>query len=155
MADNTNYIDALKRSLKKKISLLAAIDLQNRRQRELLTEDDSDSDEFQATVDEKSRLIDEIEILDQGFDEVFSHVKEEMDKNKSLYKDDISLMQEYIRQIMAKVSLIRTQEQENRDLLEKRIASVKSKTKTVRENRRMIDSYSKVMAGLDSMSTYY
>lgn len=153
--DNTNYVDALKRSLKKKISLLAAIDLQNRRQREILEDENSSVDDFQATVDEKSRLIDEIDELDVGFDEVFSRMKDEFEKNKSFYKDDIALMQDYIRQIMAKVSLIRTQEQENKSLLEQRISDSRSKSKTARVSRRMVDTYSKAMMGLDSMATHY
>lgn len=155
MAESSNYIDALKRSLKKKISILSSIDLQNRRQREILLDEESEVSAFQETVDEKSRLIEEIETLDQGFEEVFSHVKVEIEGNKALYRDDISLMQEYIRQIMAKVTLIRSQEQENKTLLEQRIADVRSKSKVARDNQKLVNSYSKMMTTLDSMNTYY
>ena len=145
MSDNRVYIDALKRSLKKKVSILSEIDLQNRRQRELLENEAASADDFEATMDEKARLIEEIDKLDEGFDEVFLKVKDEFDKNKALYKDDIAIMQEYIRIIMDKSTLIQTQEKMNKELFEKKTVSVKAERKTLSTNMKVADLYQQNM----------
>ena len=145
MSDNRVYIDALKRSLKKKVAILSEIDLQNRRQRELLEDEHSSVDDFELTMDEKARLIEEIDKLDEGFDEIFNKVKEELDNNKSSYKDDIAVMQEYIRIIMDKSTLIQTQERMNKELFEKKASSVKAERKTLSTNMRVADLYQQNM----------
>ena len=145
MSEARVYIDALKRSLKKKVAILSEIDLQNRRQRELLEEEKASADDFEETMNEKARLIEELDMLDEGFDEVFSKVKDEFDKNKALYKDDIAIMQEYIRIIMDKSTLVQTQEKMNKELFEKKSASVKAERKTLSTNMKVADLYQQNM----------
>lgn len=145
MSEAKVYIDALKRSLKKKVAILSEIDLQNRRQRELLEDERASADDFEDTMSEKARLIEELDKLDEGFDEVFSKVKDEFDKNKALYKDDIAIMQEYIRIIMDKSTLIQTQEKMNKELFEKKASSVKAERKTLSTNMRVADLYQQNM----------
>lgn len=145
MSEAKVYIDALKRSLKKKVAILSEIDLQNRRQRELLEEEGASADDFEATMNEKARLIEELDKLDEGFDEVFSKVKDEFDRNKALYKDDIAIMQEYIRIIMDKSTLVQTQEKMNKELFEKKAVSVKAERKTLSTNMKVADLYQQNM----------
>ena len=145
MSEAIVYIDALKRSLKKKVAILSEIDLQNRRQRELLEDEGASADDFEKTMDEKARLIEELDKLDEGFDEVFSKVKDEFDKNKALYKDDIAIMQEYIRIIMDKSTLVQTQEKMNKELFEKKASAVKAERKTLTTNMRVADLYQQNM----------
>lgn len=145
MSEAKVYIDALKRSLKKKVAILSEIDLQNRRQRELLEDEGASADDFEATMNEKARLIEELDKLDEGFDEVFSKVRDEFDKNKALYKDDIAIMQEYIRIIMDKSTLIQTQEKMNKELFEKKASSVKAERKTLSTNMKVADLYQQNM----------
>ena len=141
MSDNRVYIDALKRSLKKKVAILSEIDLQNRKQRELLEDEHGSADDFEETMNEKARLIEELDKLDEGFDEVFNKVKEELDKNRTLYKDDIAIMQEYIRIIMDKSTLVQTQERMNKELFEKKASSVKAERKTLSTNMKVANLY--------------
>ena len=145
MSEARVYIDALKRSLKKKVAILSEIDLQNRRQRELLEEERASADDFEETMNEKARLIEELDKLDEGFDEVFFKVKDEFDKNKALYKDDIAIMQEYIRIIMDKSTLVQTQEKMNKELFEKKASAVKAERKTLTTNMRVADLYQQNM----------
>lgn len=145
MSEARVYIDALKRSLKKKVAILSEIDLQNRRQRELLEEEGASADDFEETMNEKARLIEELDKLDEGFDEVFSKVKDEFDRNKALYKDDIAIMQEYIRIIMDKSTLVQTQEKMNKELFEKKASAVKAERKTLTTNMRVADLYQQNM----------
>ena len=141
MLDNKVYVDALKRSLKKKVAILSEIDLQNRKQRDLLEDEKADVDDFEATVNEKARLIEEINKLDEGFDEIFNKVKAEFDSNKELYKDDIALMQEYIRIIMEKSTLVQSQERVNKELFEKKVSSVKAERKNLTTSMKAADQY--------------
>lgn len=149
MSEANVYIDALKRSLKKKVAILSEIDLQNRKQRELLEEEHGSADDFEETMNEKSRLIEELDKLDEGFDEVFSKVQEELEKNKSFYKDDIAIMQEYIRIIMDKSTLVQTQERMNKELFEKKASSVKAERKNLSTNMKVANLYQQNMMKLN------
>ena len=43
----------------------------------------SDPDDFDWTVQEKTKLIEELELLDNGFQELFGHVQEELNANQN------------------------------------------------------------------------
>ena len=78
-------------------------------------------------MDAKSKLIDQLNELDSGFEEVFARVKEELELHRSEYKDEIFKMQELIRMITDKSLRIQQQELQNKKLMEQKFASVLNK----------------------------
>ena len=71
-------LDMLEESLQKKVEILTKIEDQNEKQRDVLSDSENvDEAAFDATVDAKGRLIDEINSLDDGFQSLFDRVKEE------------------------------------------------------------------------------
>ena len=77
--DNTqNYIQIMISSLKKKISILEDISVQNEKQYEVSKSGKIDDEIMEQTYGEKERLINELQELDNGFDTLYTRVKDEL-----------------------------------------------------------------------------
>lgn len=139
------YLDILIRSLQKKLVLLNRIAVLNREQRELLQDENMEPDAFDINVREKDDLISQIITLDKGFDEVYAHIKDLMERDHSAYEDQLNRMRELIRQIMAKDASVRAEEQRNYELAQRKFAGVKSKVREMKANRKMVNSYYQTM----------
>ncbi len=142
--ENT-YISILIQSLGKKQQVLDEIIEKNRQQREGLDDPNLDPDDFDKTVEEKAALIEQLEGLDAGFEEVFERVKKELKTNRQAYREEIKKMQEMIRKITDKSMTIRRQEAENKRLMEQKIASVRKQVKEVRQSQKVVNQYYKNM----------
>ena len=70
MADN-QYITIMLQSLQKKEKVLNSIIQINKRQKEELENPSLDPDDFDKTVEEKSELIEQLELLDNGFEKLY------------------------------------------------------------------------------------
>ena len=113
-------LDMLEESLQKKIAALIKIEEQNEKQRDVLSNPKNvDEAAFDATVDAKGKLIDEISLLDDGFQSLFDRVKEEIGDKKELYADQIKRMQKLIQEITARGASIEASEHRNKRLAEK------------------------------------
>ena len=93
MADN-QYITIMLQSLQKKEKVLNSIIQINKRQKEELENPSLDPDDFDKTVEEKSELIKQLELLDNGFEKLYEKVREELQANKEIYQDDLEPLTE-------------------------------------------------------------
>lgn len=143
------YVDIMIQSLKKKIKVLEEIRHVNVAQKELLENDRADVDDFDVTVEAKSKLIEQMEQLDSGFDKLFERVREELQANKPTYTNQIKTMQTCIRQITDLSMEIQAQEAKNKDLMTQKFVSVRQKAKVVRTNSKAASQYYKNMMQLN------
>ena len=143
--EKNGYLPVMIQSLKKKEHILTEIIRINQAQRGELENPASDPDDFDRTVEEKAKLIEELELLDSGFQELFEHVRDELDENKDAYADVIREMQEYIRRLTEKSADIQTQEARNKVLMEQKFAAVKKQVKEVRKSQKIVNQYYKNM----------
>lgn len=148
-SNNETYIDIMLQSLKKKIAVLDVIEVQNEKQKEILEDPASTIESFDETVDAKSNCIEQLEQLDSGFDKLFSRVEEMLKENKEQYRDQIAMMQEYIRIITDKSMDLQKQEARNKELMTARFATVKKQAKSVRANAAATSQYYKSMMSSD------
>lgn len=143
--EKSKYLPIMIQSLKKKESLLDAIIQINKRQRDELENLSLDPDDFDKTFSEKAELIDELELLDNGFQELFDRVKGELDEHRELYQDEIKQMQECIRRLTAKSADIQAQEARNKDLMQQKFVAVRKQVKEVRRSQKVVNQYYKSM----------
>ena len=139
------YLTILMESLQKKIRILDQIIMADQEQREALEDPNLDPDDFDRIVEKKAEFIDQLEQLDEGFEEVFARVKEELDGNREQYKEQIHIMQDLIRKITDKSFLIQKQEAQNKELMEKKFTAVRSQAREVRKSQKIADQYYKNM----------
>jgi flagellar biosynthesis/type III secretory pathway chaperone len=138
---NKNYISVLKQGLVKKIHILEQLMEKNVRQRELLADPELEPEEFEASINEKAALIDELTAIDDGFEQVYERVRDEIQKHRNDYAADISQMQQYIAEIMEKSTQVQTEEQRNRELILKKFADVKKQIREVKSGKKAVDQY--------------
>lgn len=141
------YLDVLIRSLRKKLVILNRISALNQEQKEILQDDNATPETFEINVQDKDALVSGIVALDAGFDEVYAHIKELMERDHRLYEDQLEEMRELIRLIMEKDASVRAEEQRNYDLAQRKFASVKSKVRELKANQKMVNSYYRTMMG--------
>ena len=105
--EKNQYIPVMIQSLKKKSEILDTIMELNIRQGEELENPSLDPDDFDKTVEEKSMQIEQLELLDDGFQELFDRVKDDLKNHPDIYHDEIVQMQDYIRKLTSKSATIR------------------------------------------------
>lgn len=110
------YLDMLQDSLKKKLDILNRIMDCQREESDMLKDENMDRDAFDRNITEKVELAESIDSLDDGFEQVYDRIREEMVNNKARYAVQIKNMQNMIAEISEKNVLI--QAEENRIKLE-------------------------------------
>lgn len=150
-----NYIDILKDSLDKKLRILDRIIQLNAEQESVLKSDTVDYDRFDATIEDKEECINELQSLDAGFQSVYDRVKEMLLKNKDVFRDDICLMQEKIREITEKSMDIQSQEARNKEAFQNRVVSSKKEIKTAKTANKVASSYYQSMNRLNVVESQF
>lgn len=110
------YLDMLQDSLKKKLEILNRIMEYQREESDMLKSENMDKEAFDKNLSEKVALAEDIDSLDDGFEQVYDRVREEMINHKAKYAAQIRSMQDMIGEISEKNVLI--QAEENRIRLE-------------------------------------
>ena len=126
------YLAVLEESLHKKLKVLEKIQDYNEKQYQCFSSEQVDMEGFDAAIEEKGKLIDEINRLDEGFEILYANVAKELESNKDQYAPQIKKMKELICQVTEKSVSIQTQEARNKNLIEKYFSKEK---KQIRENR--------------------
>lgn len=143
--EKSRYIPIMIQSLKKKEEVLDNIIRINQRQKEELDNPSLDPDDFDATFAEKEKLIDQLDTLDNGFQELFEKIRGDLTRNQKEYREEIAQMQECIRRLTAKSADIQTQEARNKTLMEQKFASVRRQAREVRKSQKIVNQYYKNM----------
>ena len=136
-----SYIQMLEESLYKKRDILRSLQVLCHKQEEILLDEKAEADAFEKNVEQKAALIERLEKLDQGFEQVFSRVEEELQSNKELYKENILHMQECIREITERSANLQILERQNMELAKKKFVSVRTQAKELRQNSKVVSSY--------------
>lgn len=139
------YISIMLQSLKKKLAVLEEIVRLDDLQKDQLTAEDSSADDFDKTVEDKSKMIEQLEQLDSGFEKLYAQVESELKDNKGAHAEEIRQMQELIRSITDKSVMIQAQEARNKELMMQKFGAIKRQAKCVRANSKAITGYYKTM----------
>ena len=122
-----NYLLIMIQSLKKKIQVLDCIIDANDRQKNGLEDPNLDPDDFDKIVEEKSKYIEQLDLLDSGFDKLFARVREELDTKRAAYADEIKEMQ--------------VQEARNKDLMTQKFSKIHKQVRDVRVSQQAVNQY--------------
>ena len=149
------YIAVLIQSLEKKKEILDNINEKNKEQKILFTDEGSDPDRLEENMQEKSGLVDQLNELDEGFQQIYNRVKSVLQSDKESYKEEIRTMQKLITEVTEMSTTIQTQEKRNYDLAGKRFAKVKKGIRKARASNRVASQYYKNMANLNVVDSQY
>lgn len=127
-----NYLQIMIESLEKKLEVLDKIHEVNKRQFEVSTKRPFDVEAYDAVMDEKGELIDEINRLDDGFTSTYELVRDEVQSNPEKYKSKVLQMQELVREAVDKGVSIEAQEKRNKASME---TALSTKRREIRERK--------------------
>ena len=144
-----DYISIMVQSLQKKLEVLNGIIEKNVEQRQILEQEELDTDAFEQNIKLKSDLVDQIEFLDDGFEELYGRVKSLIETEKQEHKEEIQLMKQLITGITEKSVTIQSQEARNRKLVEQRFSQERKKVRSMRNTSTVANQYYKNMSRLN------
>ena len=127
-----NYLLILQDSLVKKLRVLEQLEACNIRQEDALKKEPVSLEEFDSITDEKGELITQMTKLDNGFEQLYGRVKEQLEASKDTYRMEIASLQELVRQITDMSMTLQAQEARNKALVENFFAKEKT---TLRQGR--------------------
>ncbi len=113
-----NYLTLLEESLRKKLKVMAEIQRYNQRQQEIFQSENVDIDKFDEYVAEKGRLVDAVNALDNGFEQLYANVAGELKDNREKYAEQIRTLQELVTEVTDTSVTIQAQEARNKKLIE-------------------------------------
>lgn len=156
MADIKNYVEILKESLVKKQSVLQAMLEATKRQAIYIDEvDELDLDEFQQSIDEKDALLEELEQLDQGFEQVFGQIRIELKAQQANYKSEIDAIQNMIRICTDLGVEIERLEQQNKNKLVAKFSEQKREIRKIKTTNKAASTYYKTMSNTHNQDAYF
>ncbi len=139
--EHKNYINILLQDLRKKNLVLDQIMEANLKQKDALEDPNLDPDDFDTIVEHKAKLIEQLEQLDDGFEQIYARVREELMTNKAQYAGEIKEMQALIRQLTDKSASIEAQEQRNKALMTQKFNSVRKQVREIRASQKVVNQY--------------
>ncbi len=144
MAEIKQYVDILLESLEKKKRILQQILKENAEQEKAVKVNGS-IEEFDRIVEEKSRLIFEMENLDSGFDKVYDRIRKELPDARDSYKEEIARIQRLISEITDLSVSIQTSEQRNKQFVESYFSYARGQIRQSKKSVRAANDYYKNM----------
>ena len=136
-----DYVTILVESLQKKNKILDQIRAANEEQRVLLADETLGPDAFEKTVDKKAELIEALNQLDAGFEQIYERVRPEIEQNMDKYADRIREMQQMITEIVEKTMSAQAEEARNKRLIEAKFSSLKKQIREVKSSQKAVNTY--------------
>lgn len=142
----SQYLDSLKDSLILKSSLLSEVTELSYQQKEIVSAENVNWDEFDQLVDKKSELIDKLNNLDDGFETVYSRISSELESDKDKYKDRIINIQNLIKEVTEKSTSLMALEERNKVLVTNSFKKARQKISQNKVSNKVASSYYRAMS---------
>ncbi|BCN32553.1 flagellar protein FliT [Anaeromicropila herbilytica] len=156
MNNNKTYIELLVNSIGTKAKVLDEIILITKEQEKMLSiGSNMDIDKFNDSTEEKGVLIDRLNELNDGFELLYSRVKDEFITNKEQYKAEIITIQDLIKLVTEKSIQIQAMEKRNRSAFEIYMTNQKKEIKDFKISSKTATSYYKNMADQHQGQSYF
>ena len=149
------YIDIMIQSLDKKIKVLDEIMGLNAIQSNQLEDENVPVEEFDKIVEKKAQCIEQLDLLDSGFDKLYDKVANELKLHKETYASKIKTMQNQIRLITDRSMEIQVQEARNKELMIRKFAQIKESARNVRTSSKAATQYYKNMMQLNYVAPQF
>ena len=151
---NKIYIKALIQSQYKKIDILKRLVDLTKEQAKLLEGSNFDQDVFTEIIEKKTKQINQLSELDEGFLKIFEQVKEELEINKG-HENEINEIKETINTITNLSSKLQTDENNNKKKLETYLTLKRKEVKDYKRSKSIASSYQRNLDRQDNMSSHF
>lgn len=111
-------LQILQESLEKKIDLLGVIEEKSKEQEAIIKKENFTFQEMDENMEEKSKLIEQLSLLDNGFETLYEKIRKELLENKDQYRVQIEEIQNLIVEVTARGASIEAIEARNKAAIE-------------------------------------
>lgn len=139
--ETKNYLQIMIDSLTIKKDILTQLAALNETQKEIFTGNNFTEQLFRKNVDEKDALIDRLVKMDQGFNNLYNRIKEQLESNRTMYAGEISRLKELIREVTELGAQVEAQEARNKVLVQSRFLSMKKDVRNAKQSSKMANTY--------------
>ncbi len=146
-----DYLQIMIESLEKKSEVLDQVMELDKKQLAISMKQPFDMEEYDATMDEKNKLIEELEKLDDGFTHTYELVREDVQAEPAKYRDKVQEMQELIRVAIDKGVAIEAQEQRNKQAMQSALQGKRREIKQVKASNAAAVRYYKSMSRINDV----
>ena len=146
MLGNSNYLMIMVESLSKKTEILEKLFDYTKQQEILLLEEELPMDEFNVLLEKKGELIDVLNTMDEGFEQVYERMEEEIKGHKEQHAHEILLMQQRIKNITDLSIKLQELEQKNKEKIEVHFSKMRTEIITFRQSKDNVTQYYRVMS---------
>ena len=153
MNEVQSYLQMMIESLNKKEAVLAKIIEKNSAQSDCIHDKDYgdvDWDRFNVLIAEKETLIERVNELDSGFESLYGRIRDDLERNKSSYKEEIRMLQDLITKLTDQSVEIKAAEERNRARIEKVLMGAKKEIRKSRKSMQAVSNYYKSMSVPDA-----
>lgn len=144
--ENSNYLMIMVESLSKKIEILEKLLEYTKGQERLLEKEEFSMEGFSELLDKKGELIDVLNTMDQGFEQVYERMEEEIKGKKEEHAHEILLMQQRIKNITDLSIKLQELEYKNKEKIEVQFSKKRNEIKTFRQSKDNVNKYYRVMS---------
>ena len=145
-SEKVTYLNIMVDSLKKKEILLNDLKIISLNQAHILEEEEFDADEFDETINQKQKKIDELLKLDEGFMDMYEKVKDSLINDGKDYALEIEQAKALIKKQTDMSIELQALEEKNRLKLSVHLAKGHQKGKDFRISSRTAAAYYKNMS---------
>ncbi len=149
-----SQLNILQESLTEKRQVLLQIQEYNKKQEAVFTAEQVDMSLFDEAMEEKGRLIDRLNTLDNGFEILYEKLAQELKGNREKYAPQIRRLQQQITEIMELSTSIQAQEARNKSLIEQYFARERTDVRQSRQNAAKAYNFYKSMSSLNAAGNY-
>ncbi len=151
----STYLQMLNSSLKRKVAILEQILTFTEEQNLSFANEKTTIEIMEQCVLKKEPLIHQLNEMDAGFDSVYSKIKEIVQQDKNIYKDEIGQLQQSIVKVTELSIKIQTLEQNNKLKFEVYSRNKKQEIKQFKVSNKTVSSYYKNMTGKTQGQSYF
>lgn len=137
----SEYINIMIESLEKKNAILNQVIELNKQQKFLLQDPNLAPNEFEKNMQYKDELVKNLNLLDEGFEELYGRVREMLQANRQKYAGEIARMQELIREITEQINTVQIQELHNKENAARKFADVRQQVRGIRNSQKVVRQY--------------
>lgn len=142
-------------SLNRKREVLEQIIECTQGQELVLREEEVDLDDFGDLIDEKQKWIEQLNLLDTGFEKLFERMQEEIQLRREQYKEEIIEMQGLIKEITDLSVVLQTSELRNKVRFEQYSMKKKKEIKAFKMSNTSASKYYQNMANQHQGQSYF
>lgn len=142
-----SQLNILSESLDKKIRILKELQQYSIEQEKVFQDEQVDLEKFDALVEQKDELVNQLIGLDDGFEVMYSKLAKELECNRVQYAAQIKTLQNKVTEVTDISVSVQSQEKRNKKLVEDYFAKERTNIKQGRANSKAAYDYYKNMSG--------